>query len=207
MINDRNKLVGFCISPQYNWQIKKIWRKQGYTEVPWALALGVLPAAIIAAGLPISDGASELDYVNAITGFPMGLVRCKTNDLLVLASCEIIFKEILSNTETALEGPFGEYFGYGFKGKSRQMLIYYVNAITYRGNAILPISVPGVITDESVSRFPACVCKGVAFLTDGSQHTLAALMVPEILDICLEHGLLISDVFAPLETNAIWVFL
>ncbi|RAK71450.1 UbiD family decarboxylase [Aspergillus fijiensis CBS 313.89] len=187
MINDRNKLVGLCIPPQHNWQIKEMWRKQGHAEVPWALALGVPPAAIIAAGLPIPDGVSELDYVNAITGSPMGLVRCETNDLLVPASCEIVFEGTLSNTETALEGPFGEYFGHGFEGESRQMPIYHVNAITHRGNAILPISVPGVITDES--------------------HTLAALMVPEILDICLEHGLPISDAFAPLETNATWVFL
>jgi 4-hydroxy-3-polyprenylbenzoate decarboxylase len=30
-----------------------------------ALALGVPPAAIIAAGLPIPDGVSECDYVSA----------------------------------------------------------------------------------------------------------------------------------------------
>ncbi|RAH78912.1 UbiD family decarboxylase [Aspergillus japonicus CBS 114.51] len=187
MIHDRNQLVGLCIPPQHNWQIKEMWRKQGHAEVPWALALGVPPAAIIAAGLPIPDGASELDYVNSITGSPMGLVRCETNDLLVPASCEIVFEGTLSNTKTALEGPFGEYFGHGFEGESRPMPIYHVNAITHRDNAILPVSVPGVITDES--------------------HTLAALMVPEILNICLEHEFPISDAFAPLETNATWVFL
>ncbi|KAL4929516.1 UbiD family decarboxylase [Aspergillus undulatus] len=167
MVHDRNKLVGLCIPPQHNWQIKQMWKKHG-KDVPWALALGVSPAAIIAAGLPIPDGVSELDYVNAITGSAMDLGT-------------------LSNTELASEGPFGEYFGHGFQAESGQMPVYNVDAITYRDDAILPISVPGTITDES--------------------HTLAALMVPEILDICQQHDFPIVDAFAPLETNATWVFL
>lgn len=149
MVHDRNKLVGLCIPPQHNWQIKQMWKKHG-KDVPWALALGVSPAAIIAAGLPIPDGVSELDYVNAITGSAMDLVKCDTNNLLVPAESEIIFEGTLSNTELASEGPFGEYFGHGFRAESGQMPVYNVDAITYRDDAILPVSVPGTITDESV---------------------------------------------------------
>lgn len=149
MVHDRNKLVGLCIPPQHNWQIKQMWKKHG-KDVPWALALGVPPAAIIAAGLPIPDGVSELDYVNAITGSAMDLVKCDTNNLLVPAESEIIFEGTLSNTELVSEGPFGEYFGHGFRAESGQMPVYNVDAITYRDDAILPVSVPGTITDESV---------------------------------------------------------
>jgi UbiD family decarboxylase len=150
MVNDKRKLVGLCIPPQHNWQIREMWRKEG-KDVPWALALGVSPAAIIAAALPVPDGVSELEYVNALTGSSLDLVKCETNDLLVPATSEIVFEGTLSTTETAPEGPFGEYFGHSFKQEERQCPIYNVNAITYRDEAIMPVSVPGKLTDESVS--------------------------------------------------------
>lgn len=150
MVNDKRKLVGLCIPPQHNWQIREMWRKEG-KDVPWALALGVSPAAIIAAALPIPDGVSELDYVNALTGIPLDLVKCETNDLLVPATSEIVFEGTLSTTETGPEGPFGEYFGHSFNREARNGPIYHVDAITYRDGAIMPISVPGKLADESVS--------------------------------------------------------
>lgn len=150
MLKDKKELVGLCIPPQHNWQIREMWRKQG-KDVPWALALGVPPAAIIAAALPIPDQVSELDYVNSLLGTPLDLVRCETNDLLVPATSEIIFEGTLSSTETAPEGPFGEYFGHSFRQEARQCPVYNVEAITYRDGAIMPISVPGKLCDESVS--------------------------------------------------------
>ncbi|RJE25975.1 cytoplasm protein [Aspergillus sclerotialis] len=186
MVNDKRKLVGLCIPPQHNWQIREMWKKEG-KDVPWALALGVPPAAIIAAALPIPDRVSELDYVNALTGVPMNLVKCETNNLLVPATSEIIFEGTLSTTETAPEGPFGEYLAHSFKQESRQCPVYNVNAITYRNGAILPVSVPGKLTDES--------------------HVTAGMIAPGILDICLENKLPIVDAFSPLETYATWVVL
>ncbi|KAE8371645.1 UbiD decarboxylyase family [Aspergillus bertholletiae] len=186
MVSDKRKLVGLCIPPQHNWQIQEMWRKQG-KDVPWALALGVPPAAIIAAALPIPDGISELGYVNALTGTPLDLVKCETNDLLVPATSEIIFEGTLSTTETAPEGPFGEYFGHSFKQEPRPCPVYNLDAITYRNEAILPVSVPGKTTDES--------------------HVTASMMAAEILDICHENDFPIVDAFSPLETYASWVVL
>ena len=72
-----------------------MWRKEG-KDVPWALALGVPPAAII---VPIPDAASELDYVNALMGSPVDLVKCETDNLLVPVTSEIVSEGKLSTTE------------------------------------------------------------------------------------------------------------
>lgn len=97
MINEKREIVGLCIPPQHNWQMREMWRQKG-EDVPWALALGVPPAAIIAAALPIPDGVSGLDYVKALTGHPLDLVKCETNDLLIPATSEIVFEGTLSTT-------------------------------------------------------------------------------------------------------------
>ena len=152
MVHDKNHLVGLVLPPQHIYQIRELWRKRGQ-EAPWALALGVPTAAIIAAGMPIPDGVSEGEYVSALTGSPLDMVRCETNELLVPANSEIILEGTMTITDSdkAFEGPFSEYFGYCGQETPRLCPKYKVNAITYRDNAILPVSVPGKITDESVS--------------------------------------------------------
>ncbi|KAE8377994.1 putative 3-octaprenyl-4-hydroxybenzoate carboxy-lyase [Aspergillus bertholletiae] len=185
MVHDKNRLVGLVLPPQHIYQIRELWRKEG-REAPWALALGVPTAAIIAAGMPIPDETSEGEYVSALTGSAIDMVKCETNDLLVPANSEIILEGAMSITESdkAYEGPFGEYLGYCTQDEPRLCPTFRVDAITYRHNAILPISVPGKITDES--------------------HTLTALTAPELLHLCLENNLPFKDAVHPLETYANW---
>lgn len=117
MIYDNKHLVGLVISPQHIWQIQQMWKKEG-KDVPWALAFGVPPAAIMASSMPLPDGVTEAGYVGAMTGTPLDVVKCETNDLLVPANSEIVFEGTLSTTDYAPEGPFGEMHGYVFPGDS-----------------------------------------------------------------------------------------
>lgn len=150
MVHDKRHLVGLVIEPQHIWQIHQMWKKEG-RDVPWALAFGVPPAAIMASSMPIPDGVSEAGYVGAMTGSSLQVVKCDTNGLFVPASSEIVFEGTLSISETASEGPFGEMHGYVFPGDSHPWPVYTVNKITYRNNPILPISSCGRLTDETVS--------------------------------------------------------
>jgi UbiD family decarboxylase len=88
-----------------------MWKKEG-RDVPWALAFGVPPAAIMASSMPIPDGVTEAEYVGAMVGQPIELTKCDTNDLYVPANSEIVFEGTLSITETGPEGPFGEMHGF-----------------------------------------------------------------------------------------------
>lgn len=150
MVHDKRRLCGLVIAPQHIWQIHQQWKEQG-KDVPWTLTLGVPPAAIITASMPLPDDVSEGEYLGSMTGSPAELVKCETNDLLVPANSEIVFEGTLSVTEKGPEGPFGEMHGYTFVGDVRQQPLFTVNAITHRNNAILPISVTGTPVDETVS--------------------------------------------------------
>lgn len=161
MVYDKRHLVGLVMLPQHIAQIQEMWKKEG-KDVPWALAFGVPPAAIMAASMPLPDGVTESEYIGAMTGEALEVVKCQTNNLYVPANSEIVFEGTLSITETGLEGPYGEMHGYTFLGDSRQQPLYTVNAITYRDNAILPLCVPGRATDECASIFILCIQQMVA---------------------------------------------
>ncbi|KAB8299096.1 hypothetical protein EYC80_001214 [Monilinia laxa] len=187
MVHDKNHLAGLVIEPQHIWQIHQMWKEEK-KDAPWALAFGVPPAAIMASSMPIPDGVTEAGYIGAMTGNALDVVKCETNDLYVPANAEIVFEGTLSITETVPEGPFGEMHGYVFPGDTHQWPKYKVNAITYRNNAILPISNCGRITDET--------------------HTLiGSLAAAEIRRICQEAGLPVTDAFAPFESQVTWVAL
>ncbi|KAF5626980.1 3-octaprenyl-4-hydroxybenzoate carboxy-lyase [Fusarium sp. NRRL 52700] len=187
MVHDRNHITGQVVEPQHIWQIHEMWKKEG-KDVPWALCFGVPPAAIMAASMPIPEGVSEADYVGAVTGRPLELVKCDTNDLYVPANTEIVFEGTISTTELVDEGPYGEMHGYVFPGLKRKYPLYTVNKITYRDNAILPMSVTGRITDET--------------------HTLIGVLVAaEIRNACQKAGLPITDVFCTFESMITWAAL
>jgi phenacrylate decarboxylase len=151
MIHDKNRLVCLVGSGQHNKLIRQEWEKLGATEMPWACALGVPPAANLAAALPLPKNVSESEYIGALVGKPLDVVKCETNDLLVPASSEIVLEGTTSLVERVHEGPFEDFMGLVFEGEGQLMPTFTVKAITYRNNPILPVSVPGRITDESVS--------------------------------------------------------
>lgn len=63
-------------------------------------------------------------------GEPVEVVRCETVDLLVPASAEIVIEGFISQDETALEGPMGEYTGY-YEPESLPKSIFHVTALTH----------------------------------------------------------------------------
>ncbi|CVK90771.1 hypothetical protein FPRO04_08777 [Fusarium proliferatum] len=187
MVYDRNHITGQIVQPQHIWQIHEMWKKEG-KDVPWALCFGVPPAAIMASSMSIPEGVSEADYVGAVTGRPLELVKCDTNDLYVPANAEIVFEGTISITELVDEGPYGEMHGYVFPGVKRKYPLFTVNKITYRDNAILPMSVTGRITDET--------------------HTLiGTLAAAEIRNACQKAGLPITDAFSTFESMVTWAAL
>ncbi|PNP80144.1 hypothetical protein FNYG_06512 [Fusarium nygamai] len=184
MVYDKNRIVCLVGGGQHNSMIRDAWLAAGKTEVPWALAFGVPPAASLAAAMPVPEGVSEAEYVGALVGKPLDLVKCELNDLLVPANSEIVFEGTFSLTDKAYEGPFEDYMGVIFEGDQRMQPLFTVDTITYRNDAIMPVSVPGRITDES--------------------HTTAALASAELLELLQREGLPIKEANCPLETYATW---
>jgi UbiD family decarboxylase len=111
------------------------------------------------AGMPIADGVSEAAYVGALSGEALKLVKCDTNDLYVPANAEIVSEGTISTTEQVAEGPYSEIHGVNFPGDSRMMPLFKVNKITYRNNAILPLSATRRLTDETLSKSRKLICR------------------------------------------------
>ncbi len=187
MVHDKNHLTGLVIEPQHIWQIHQMWKKEG-KNMPWALCFGVPPAAIMAASMPLPAGLSEAEYIGALSGEPLSVVKCETNGLYVPANSEIVLEGTCSVTETAPEGPFGEMHGYVFPADTHPWPKYEVNLITHRQDAILPVSNCGRITDET--------------------HTMIGpLAAVEIGNLLREHGLPVLESFSPFESQVTWVVL
>lgn len=110
MVHDRNQISGPLIKTQHIAQIHEMWKKEG-RDMPWAVAFGVPPAAIMAAAIPLPDGLSEAEYFGSLVGSPLEVVKCETNGLYVPANSEIVFEGFCSVTERVREGPFGEMHG------------------------------------------------------------------------------------------------
>lgn len=155
MVHDKNHLVGLVIPPQHIWQIHQMWKKEG-KNMPWALAFGVPPAAIMAASMPLPGGLSEAEYIGSLAGHALDVVKCETNGLYVPANSEIILEGSCSIFERAPEGPFGEMHGYVFPATPMDEPVYKVDMITHRKDAILPVSNCGRLTDETVRGSSSC---------------------------------------------------
>lgn len=105
--------------------------KQG-KELPLAVAIGVDPAIMIAAGCRY-DG-DEMELAGALRGQGLEVVKCKTSDILVPAFAEIIIEATILPGQREEEGPLGEFTGhYSEPWKSP---VLQVKCITHRNKAI-----------------------------------------------------------------------
>lgn len=192
MIHDKNHLAGLVIKPQHIQQISAKWKEAGQGDkIPFVLAFGVPPASILVSSMPIPDGVSEADYIGALIGEPLKVTKAETVDLEVPRDCEIVLEGYLDVNHLVPEGPFGEMHGYCFPGASHPWPSYTINHVSYRDNAILPVSNPGLCVDET--------------------HTMIGGLVSAELKLLIkEHPVLASvviDVFTPYEAQALWLAL
>lgn len=187
MVVDERHISGLVINPQHIKVVADEWAKIGKGDkIPFALTFGVPPAAILVSSIPIPEGVNESDYIGALLGESLPVVKAETNELMVPATSEIVMEGTLDLNHLTPEGPFGEMHGYVFKGQGHPCPTYTVDSISYRNNSILPVSNPGLAPDET--------------------HTfIGTLVSAEAKQIAIEHDLPIIDVFSPYESQALWL--
>lgn len=147
MLIDRNRLACLIPPPQHLGIIKAQWEQHGQ-PMPIAVALGAEPALPYVGGMPLPEGADESHYLGAHFGEPLDLVPAQTVDLLVPATAEIVIEGHVSHTDTAGEGPMGEYPGYLDRSSALPRPVLHVSAVTYRNDPILPVAVAGAPVEE-----------------------------------------------------------
>ncbi|WP_107079549.1 UbiD family decarboxylase [Micromonospora sp. MH33] len=146
MLIDGKRMTGIVSASQHNNVIRQMWQQRG-EPMPFALVQGAEPSALFVGGMPLRDGVDEAGFLGGLFGEPMETVRCKTVDLEVPASAELVIEGYLADDESWLEGPTGEYHGY-LPAVRKNRPVYHVTAITHRKEPILPVVCAGKPVDE-----------------------------------------------------------
>ena len=109
-------------------------RKRGITRVDCAVAIGFDPLLYLAAvmKMPSVGRNMELLFSGGLTGRPVQLAKCKTVDIDVPASSEIVFEGYLDLDDVREEGPYGEYTGYF--GEKMVQPTFHLKCVTHRKN-------------------------------------------------------------------------
>jgi 4-hydroxy-3-polyprenylbenzoate decarboxylase len=150
MVASKNTMLGGVIPRQHLGMIYQQWRDL-QRPMPFALAIGTEPVIPFVAGMPVDENVNEADFIGGYLGEPVEVIDCETVDLQVPASAEIVVEGTLSPTDTAWEGPMGEYSGYLMPQGGMPSPIFHVSALTYRDRPILPVVAAGEPTEENHS--------------------------------------------------------
>lgn len=121
------------------------WRmyKRAGKAMPIAIVLGGPSTLPYAATAPLPPDVSELLIAGFLAGSGVAMVPCKTIDLAVPATAEIVIEGVVEpNDEMVVEGPFGDHTG--FYSPADRFPQFHVTAITHRKDAIFPATIVGL---------------------------------------------------------------
>jgi len=81
-------------------------------RAPIVIALGGDPLMTILSGLEVPTGMSELNYMGAMVGEPVEMLKSDITPLPIPARAEIVLEGWIYPDKKGREGPFGEWTGY-----------------------------------------------------------------------------------------------
>ncbi len=139
-----------------------------------AVAIGPDPAMTYAATAPLPDDIDEVLFAGFLRNAPVELVKCKTVDLEVPASSQIVLEGYVKPGERQTEGPFGNHTGY--YSPAEEYPVFHITCMTMRKDAVYHATVVGPPPQED------------CFLAKASERLFLALLkkeIPEIVDINL----------------------
>ncbi|HLC30320.1 MAG TPA: UbiD family decarboxylase [Dehalococcoidia bacterium] len=112
------------------------WRKARSLGEPLeaAAVIGAAPCVGYVAVSKVPYGMDELAIAGGLAGEPLQVVRCKTVNIEVPATAEIVLEGIISTQQVEPEAPFGEYTGY--MGGRTTSTFFEITCITHRKNPI-----------------------------------------------------------------------
>ncbi|HKV86242.1 MAG TPA: menaquinone biosynthesis decarboxylase [Ktedonobacterales bacterium] len=137
-----------------------------------AVVIGADPASIYAASAPLPPGVDELLFAGFLRRKAVEVVQCKTVDVKVPASAEIVLEGYVDTDELLPEGPFGDHTGHYTPVEPYPVM--HITAITHRRNPIYATTIVGKPPMED------------AYLGKATERFflhLLRVLLPEIVDI------------------------
>jgi 4-hydroxy-3-polyprenylbenzoate decarboxylase len=139
-----------------------------------AVALGGDPVLTYCATAPLPDGIDEMMLAGFIRQRPVDMVKCKTVDLEVPASAEIVIEGYVAPNERRREGPFGDHTG--FYSLADDYPVFHVTAITRAADPVYPTIVVGKPPMEDT---------WLGYATERIFLPMIKLTMPEIVDFAM----------------------
>jgi UbiD family decarboxylase len=156
-------------------------RRRG-KRLPVAVVIGTTPNIALVGAAPIPHHTDEFSIAGGIAGEPVKLVKCKTIDLEVPSTAEIVIEGQVSDEYVLGDPPsHGDYAGYMRGREGPVQPIIDVTCITHRKEPIFTSSVIGY--GPTGFGIMATTIKELALY----KH-LNAIYSPRVLDIHYEHG-------------------
>ncbi len=109
--------------------------------LPVAVAIGADPAVIYSATAPLPDDVDEMLLAGFLRRKPVEMVQCRTVDLKVPASAQIVLEGYVKPHERRREGPFGDHTG--FYSLADDFPVFHVTCVTHRKNPIYAATIVG----------------------------------------------------------------
>ncbi len=122
-------------------------KKLGKNSFEGALVLGVDPVLAYTCQAQVSDATNDFAVAGGWRGEPVELVKCKTVDVEVPATAEIVIEFKVDFNELVFEGPLGEYTGYYTPGSEKP--VARITAITHRTNPYMQALITGKPVTEN----------------------------------------------------------
>jgi len=169
----KNRLIMRWLAHRGGAAHHRLWAKQS-KDMPVAIAIGVDPATILSAVLPLPETVSELRFSGVLRGERPHVAQALTVPMMIPAEAEIVIEGHVSVTETAPEGPYGDHTGY--YNSVEQFPVLTVSAITTRRDPIYLSTFTGRPPDE-----PSVIG---SVLNDLALPTMKR-QLPEIVDVWL----------------------
>ena len=144
----------------------------GGEKIECAVAIGTDPVLTYAATAPLPRDIDEMVFAGFLRHKSVEMVKCKTVDIEVPATAEIILEGYVLPHESRIEGPFGDHTGY--YSLADEYPVFHVTAITHRKDPIYFATVVGRPPMED------------AYLAKATERIFLPLlqqMLPEVKDI------------------------
>jgi 4-hydroxy-3-polyprenylbenzoate decarboxylase len=101
-----------------HWQIHKRgalhyeMNKENSQKTEVAIVIGADPATVFSAVAPVPEGLDKFLFAGITRKKGIDLVKCRTIDVEVPATAEIVLEGYVDPSELNVEGPFGDHTGY-----------------------------------------------------------------------------------------------
>lgn len=140
------KLMSFLTEPHHRLGKNLAKHKRLGLPAKGALVIGVDPVIAYACQAQVSDDTDDWHVAGGLRNASIDLAKCKTVDLEVPATAEVVIEFEVDQDKLYPEGPLGEHTGY-YDGTAKDQPAARITAITHRRNPIFQ----GLLTGKPVT--------------------------------------------------------